>query len=227
MNNRIDQLFKEKLGEHKVAPSAEAWEKVQAGLVKKNKRVIVWRLAAVLALFGASVGAWYFNLEDGHGRTNQLTQTNEVTQPENKTNEQPKEFVVQEVKPAIAKATKKSNWKNNIPYNETTEKQVDHTNENTAVNQQLVEEQVIAEPVLITQTTKQEKPIVIEFTLETVTKPLVKEVVQNSQEENSGLKKILEAAIDMKNGDSDLGIIRDTKNQLFALDFRKDKPKRN
>ena len=227
MNNRIDQLFKEKLGEHKVAPSAEAWEKVQAGLVKKNKRVIVWRLAAVLALFGASVGAWYFTLEDRSDSVNQLTQTNEVTQPEKKDIKEPIRSGEQDVKPAISQATKKTTQKNNIPHKENSKEVADRTEENSVVDQRVIEDPIVTEQVLITQTTKPEKPIVIEFTLEAVTKPPVKEVVQNNQEENSGLKKILDAAIDMKNGDSDLGIIRDTKNQLFALDFRKDKPKRN
>ena len=86
---------------------------------------------------------------------------------------------------------------------------------------------IITEPILLTQTTKPEKPIVIEFTLESIKKPIVTEVAQANEVENSGLKKILEAARDVKNGESDFSIIRETKNQLFALDFRKEKTKRN
>ena len=60
-----------------------------------------------------------------------------------------------------------------------------------------------------------------------ISKEPIIEVAQANEAESSGLKKILETALDVKNGDSDLGIIRDAKNQLFALDFKKDKTKRN
>ena len=36
MSNRIDQLFKDSLSEHKAPPSAEAWEKIHSGLIKKK-----------------------------------------------------------------------------------------------------------------------------------------------------------------------------------------------
>lgn len=36
--NRIDELFKNKLANHQVAPSADAWQKVEAGLTKKIAR---------------------------------------------------------------------------------------------------------------------------------------------------------------------------------------------
>jgi hypothetical protein len=56
--NRIDELFKTKLANHQVAPSADAWQRVEAGLVKKNS-AWVWRLAAAFVLFGLLSGAWY------------------------------------------------------------------------------------------------------------------------------------------------------------------------
>ena len=73
------------------------------------------------------------------------------------------------------------------------------------------------------------KPIVIQFTLEpmpvNVTEPAV--ALASADDDKSGLQKILEKARDIKNGDSELGSLRDAKNELFALDFRKDKTKRN
>jgi len=231
MENRIDQLFKEKLGEHKIAPSAEAWAKVQSGLTKKNKVVIVWRMAAALVLFGAGVGAWYLlNIGDAR-RLNQLSQTNEVIKPEKEVSEKTTESITQSMK-----STSDQNAKTVIKGNKTASRnrveKVDNTTETVVIKnnelEKLMEGNLITtEPILITQTAKTEKPIVIEFTLEAVTKAPMEEVVQVVVEENSGLKKILEAARDVKNGDSDLGIIRDTKNQLFALDFRKEKTKRN
>jgi len=46
-------------------------------------------------------------------------------------------------------------------------------------------------------------------------------------DDKSGFQKILEKARDIKNGESELGSLRDAKNELFALDFRRDKTKRN
>jgi hypothetical protein len=82
---------------------------------------------------------------------------------------------------------------------------------------------------MVTETisvTKAEKPIVIEFTLEAITTD-TQQVAQASEEKNTGLKKIFDKALELKNGESDFGSLRDAKNELFALDFRKDKTKRN
>jgi len=86
---------------------------------------------------------------------------------------------------------------------------------------------ISTDPILIAQNAKTEKPMVIEFTLAPIVNEPVTEVTQNDSESSSGLKKILETARDVKNGEADLGIIRDTKNQLLAFDFKKDKTKRN
>lgn len=229
MNNRIDQLFKGKLIEHKIAPSAEAWEKVQAGISKKNKLVIVWRMAAVLVLLGVSVGTWYFLSVDETGKAGQLSQINEVIKTEIETTEKAPETITKSVKPNIAKTNKIVTEKNESKNVDHSIESIKDTMDNTVTQgyeskNALPDDRVFTETTLITQT---EKPIVIEFTLEAVAKTPVTEVAMASEEENTGLRKILETARDVKNGDSDLGIIRDTKNQLFALDFRKDKTKRN
>ena len=111
-------------------------------------------------------------------------------------------------------------------------KQIENsTSQNIAVENELqkqVEDKVmVTEQERIALSVKKEKPVVIEFTLESISKEPIIEVAQANEAESSGLKKILETALDVKNGDSDLGIIRDAKNQLFALDFKKDKTKRN
>jgi len=82
------------------------------------------------------------------------------------------------------------------------------------------------ETVSIETVAKAEKPIVIEFTLDPVpSATLVTKVTE--AEKSNGFKKILDKAIDLKNGEGELGSLRDAKNELFAFDFKKDKLKRN
>ena len=231
MSNRIDQLFKEKLSDHKVAPSAEAWTKVQTGLSKKNKFLIVWRMAAVFALFGALISTWYYLRNDETITSTQLAEKKEITIPPKVVIEKRSEIVTESAKTTIAQTPKPENGKRR---NEKTKvkKQIENsTSQNIALENELqkqVEDKaMVAEEDLIALSVKKEKPVVIEFTLESISKEPIIEVAQTNEAESSGLKKILETALDVKNGDSDLGILRDAKNQLFALDFKKDKTKRN
>jgi hypothetical protein len=229
MSNRIDQLFKDALSDHKITPSAEAWEKVQAGLTKKNKIIIVWRIAAVFVLFGVLISAWFLLTQDKSITPVQFTEKTELIIPEKNPVKKPVEQNMESTKPYLAQTTKpekrkKGNENSDVKQNPLTETIVIENNEQQKMVEEIV---VVAEPTLITQAAKAEKPVVIEFTLESISKEPVIAVAQSTEVENSGLKKILEAARDVKNGDSDLGIIRDAKDQLFALDFKKDKPKRN
>src|ERR1044071_355585 len=52
MSNKLDKLFKEKLEEHSLQPTAQAWERVEAHLGKKNKMVLWVRVAAAVMLLG-------------------------------------------------------------------------------------------------------------------------------------------------------------------------------
>ncbi|MBI3482347.1 MAG: hypothetical protein HY015_05145 [Bacteroidetes bacterium] len=58
--DRVDQFFKNKLEDHTIAPSENAWAKVEAGLSKKNN-VIVWRWAAAVLLMGALISIIYWS----------------------------------------------------------------------------------------------------------------------------------------------------------------------
>ncbi len=231
MSNRIDQLFKEKLSDHKVAPSAEAWTKVQTGLSKKNKFLIVWRMAAVFALFGALISTWYYLRNDETITSTQLAEKKEITIPPKVVIEKRSEIVTESAKTTIAQTPKPENGKRRNEKSKVKKQIENSTSQNIALENELqkqVEDKaMVAEEDLIALSVKKEKPIVIEFTLESISKEPIIEVAQTNEAESSGLKKILETALDVKNGDSDLGIIRDAKNQLFALDFKKDKTKRN
>ncbi len=59
-NKKIDNLFRNKLVQHEVAPSAAAWSKLAGKMAtKKAGYMVYWRVAAVLILLMTSVFALY------------------------------------------------------------------------------------------------------------------------------------------------------------------------
>ena len=218
MSNRIDQVFKGLLGEYKIQPSAEAWTKVQAGLSKKNKIIFAWRLAAAFLLFGSLLGTWFYVQREPA----QLSET--IIVPEvNKEIEVAIKPTMEKSLPPQATAKRKSKKEKRVAIVETIPIAKNAFEDNEVEQAKVYNIATIAEP---TRMAKSEKPLVIEFTLETISTEPIQEVEAATTEVNSGLKKILDVARDVKNGDTDLGI-RDAKNQLFAFDFKKDKLKRN
>ncbi|MBX2896670.1 MAG: hypothetical protein KF763_14590 [Cyclobacteriaceae bacterium] len=221
--NRIDELFKNKLANHPVPPSADAWQKVEAGLTKKNN-AWVWRLAAALVLFGLVSGAWYRWSKHTQVQPELVQQPLPSPQKEIPVVVQPeeqKQNLVAETKTEQPKQKKKST----IIQSETKKEEPEKVNPEPAI--------VVQPEVLITENKTEpipaRKPIVIEFTLDVMpinmTEPVI--AMASTADDKSGLQKILEKARDIKNGESELGSLRDAKNELFALDFRKDKTKRN
>jgi cell division protein FtsN len=222
--NRIDELFKNKLANHPVAPSADAWQKVEAGLLKKNS-AWVWRLAAALVLFGLVSGAWYLWTKNTEVKPELVQQPvpsqkeiPAIVQPE----EQKQNLVAETKTETQSKQNKKSTFIKSEKKKEETEK-VDNVKPEVTIQPEVLITENKTEP------TPARKPIVIEFTLDAMpinmTEPAV--AVASVDNDKSGLQKILEKARDLKNGESELGSLRDAKNELFALDFRKDKTKRN
>lgn len=229
MNNRIDQLFKDKLGDHRVAPPAEAWLKVEAGVTKKNSYRIVWRAAAVFVLVGlfSAIGIQINRQLQKAEQLSIETNTQNAVTPEH-------EVIPEHVEPAIAlpqaneqsgavTTLKKKHIKVNDPVaviEQEQPPQLQDVLENTELTvAQLEVPESVLEPA-------KEKPVVIEFTLDplpTRTETLAKD----DPDKDSGIMKILDKALDIKNGESDFGSLRNAKNELFALDFRKEKQKRN
>ena len=192
MSNRIDQLFKNMLSEHKAAPSAEAWTKVQSGLSKKNKRIIFWRIAAVFVLFGVLISTWYVLSNDETITHPQLAKKKEIVTPPKEVIKKPVESITESVKTNITQSPenrKRRNEKSEI------KKQIENsTSQNIAVENELqkqVEDKVmVTEQERIALSVKKEKPVVIEFTLESISKEPIIEVAQANEAESSGLKKI-------------------------------------
>jgi hypothetical protein len=234
MSNRIDQLFKSKLGEHSLPPSEESWAKVQAGLSKKNSVIIYWRAAAAVALLGLLVSAWYLFNQSTITEQQQLSQSGTtetiIQQPEIK--QEPKTDQKQALdltgkKKADIKKQSKRSLHTPVAQDLAVKVDVSEHNEEQKTMEQLPE---VNESIALVQEVNQEKAVVIEFVLPTIVETNTSEmaVAAIEDEKSTGIIKLLETARDVKNGDAEFSSsLRDMKNELFAFDFKKDKTKRN
>jgi hypothetical protein len=80
-----------------------------------------------------------------------------------------------------------------------------------------------ATAVAQTTSTPIEKPIVLEFTLEEVVADQT--AVAKAETKNSGLKKMWDTARQLKNGEGPVNQLLEKKDELFALNFKKEKQK--
>ena len=55
--SKLDNMFRAKLHDHKVAPRPEAWTKLKGNLDSDRKKVLLiyWRVAAIVILFLVSI----------------------------------------------------------------------------------------------------------------------------------------------------------------------------
>lgn len=230
MNNRIDQFFKDKLADVRHAPSADAWSRIESGLTKKNKYVIVWRIAAVLALLGLLFGSLYV-------AQNTVSPVKEIVKNSPKKNTPATQQSIDSLSQKQPQENKLLTTAKEKPQEKPKQQKIiKEVIQNQAVlpeqekkeeipNEPILEQMTI-EQVTVAEVIKTEKPVVIEYTLESIAE--TKTEIQTAQaQEKSGLKKLWDAAKDAKNGNGDLGLLRDAKNDLFAFEFRKDKTKRN
>ncbi len=235
--DRVDQFFKNKLEDHSMAPSENAWAKVEAGLSKKNN-VVLWRWAAAALLMGALITIIYSS-QRGIGNSQPALAEKKIkkgspvaSDPSNLT--QPKtESPSQQSSSTFA--AKKNSTKSliqpaKIESEEIQKKEtiavVDHKIKKTEADdmnqgqeaKNKIEEKIIAEATPkkeVASTTR--KPIKLEFTLEDL--PSVETVATTNEVKNTGLKKVLELAREMKQGEGPLTSLREKKNELFAHNF--------
>ncbi len=105
MEKKLDQLFRDKLSNHNITPSVDAWEKINSGLRPKRNPVSKWMaVAAILLLvgFAGAVGYFYFQ---GAGQETQIAglETSnpamDISQSENISEPGPETFMEQSTEP--------------------------------------------------------------------------------------------------------------------------------
>ncbi len=223
MENRVDELFRNKLEYYTSSPSAGTWARIEKSLVKKNNPVSVWRVAAALVLMGCLLTALNWLLSDNDSRSN----SSRVQKIEPKL--APKEIAM-----PVAKAEQKTATIEKQPNTQTQAKRMTLLAAQVNSEATVLEDQPAAEvstvaneltvsptaaPLVIAQI---EKPIVLEITLA----PVEKVVTAQAEEKNSGLKKFFIKAQELKNGESRINLA-DFANRLFASNHKQDQDKNN
>jgi hypothetical protein len=222
MENRLDELFKNKLAHHATHPSEGAWGKLRAGLGKKNRPVIiVWRIAAALLLMGCLIAALYQMQTPSGQIKKEVAQKKEI-----KANPSPAIAKIEskQVEKTISKSLKKKLKpivrtsfapviKEEIRSIEVAE--VEKDNERS-INNVVLPLQVDTKAPIVANV---EKPIVLEFTLV----PIETEAVATLGAEKKRLKKFFEKAKDLKNGEGGIDLA-DFTSKLFAAN---NKPAKN
>ncbi|NJN41909.1 MAG: hypothetical protein HC811_06480 [Flammeovirgaceae bacterium] len=220
---KIDQLFKAKLSDHKVEVSPQVWTSLEQKLTKKNKGITWIRVAAGLALItGASYSILLLNQEPEI-----------IDQPIAKEiQNQPIESL-----PQLAPLEKTKSKVNVTAINQKEEKTTPIIN-TTETNQPIAQielqeskfeqqtallnpEIIINTPILpeqneVGETELKERPMVLVYTLARIEKPAI------AQDQKNGFEKALTIAKEIKNSETDVvGNIRQFKDELFAMQFLK------
>ncbi len=229
MSNKVDKLFKDKLSEHSLPPSAQAWGKIEANLAKKNKGIIWFRIAAVLALFGLLTFVWIRNGND----KDMLPQMANKKPAEVKKKNPELNNKKKEEKPFVARNTSKEEKQGKTASKKEKQTIIQQepvsakTNDQTAVA--LMEEKKVEVPVITnevnTAQVKTQKSIKLTFSLPSLkadTQEPEQAIAATPEEKKSTLQK---AVNDIRTGDV-LGSLRDAKDDLFAWEFKKDKTKK-
>lgn len=223
MENRLDELFKNKLEHHTFSPTQNAWERIEASLVKKNSPVFFWRLAAALLLTGCFLTALYWTTRDNNNLNNNssIVQKMEPAQLVLIETEKPKAKV--DEKKATTKMHRAALKQTKRVESQVTEVESEPTVNLTASTEvvELTANEVTIQPATSTLAIAQiEKPIVLEFTLA----PIETAVTAQTEEKNSGLKKFFIKAKELKNGESGINL-SDFANRLFASNHKQDQEK--
>jgi hypothetical protein len=238
MENKIDQFFKDKLEGNTLLPSEEAWAKVEANLSKKNN-IAVWRIAATILIAGALITVMIWSQRSADQQqpaiaTNHLPKDNSVKEKRMaQSSSKEKKEAVKSAKelPVTSHAQQISpnSNQNNKPVTTTEKKKLVATGESIAEvekdnpSEALAKEGVLEENIKpeatprITIASTHQKSIKLEFTLEDFSSAPPEATVEAK---SSGLKKVWELAREVKNGD---GPVREIKNELLALNFKKNK----
>jgi hypothetical protein len=218
MENKLDKLFRDKLEQHSIAPSAFAWEKVAAGFPKKNNTwALSWRIAAAVALL--AVAGWFaFDFRETETKvitkdTTTQQQKQEVVASEKKETEKP---LTEKKTPApVQRPVARPIVKEAAPALAVTQPTKENEIENIQPEQTIASVEEVTEPVAIQEQVTQPKatkPMVIVYTLAAV-EP--KQEVETAKA--STFKKVIEFAKDVKGGESTtLASVRNWKDNLFG-----------
>lgn len=270
----LDHLFKHKLEDLEKAPSAAAWDKVQANMKKPESHLFrQYGVAAAVVLLMIAGGVFWVNKHNNDQPAEQLAENvgsgesevgspkSEVRSPKeeggsqkeeargtvseersNKAEEMKENPVAEQKEPLLAlnkpPRTEPAQTGNNKTENtepKTQNHEPETGNMELTTNRGLIAESKEPETQNRepgtenrepgTENTEEQTGNTMVFDIEDFNKKAVA-VAENPADEDkdkpSALKRVLEFAKNVKEGDTGLGELREAKNELFALNFKKD-----
>src|SRR5436190_5525835 len=229
----LDEFFREKLATHSMTVPEGAWERVEAGLGKKNNGLIWLRWAAALLAGVLLFGTLWLQRNTGP----EMAQNKKV---------QPGQSPVlkKELAPPLAdRKTESSQTQLEVKksHNQQVKKvlrvpqeqqkqELITSSEITPVEELEKTEMEEVKPVIETAPVAEQKSkaIVLTYTLDPViTASEAREenseanVVAETDKKSKGFKRMIDLANEVKNSESPLGELRLKKSELFALDLKK------
>ncbi len=216
--NKLDELFQEKLTNHSVVPSPEAWQKIEAGLSKKTRPLIWLRWAAVFLLGGLLLSVLWLRSPE---TPSTITESRSV--PESPRNDNQKQAFVEKKQMNRTQVKKRPARKKPAEHPMV---QQEPGKEALAVIDKAGVVMPASETVVVqTSPAQTQVPIVLVYTLDSIEPsaitPSALVATAGSDKKDSSLKRVLEFASTLKNSDSPLDNLRNAKEELFALDFKK------
>ena len=224
MNNRLDSYFRERLRDHTTQPSPASWDKVETRISKKNNKAFLLKIAAAIAAIG--IASVIILDQTTNTVTPQVAEQQPVKQSPPKSETGTTQVLKAEDSAAPAKKSPAVAHKVNTNNQVSSEKKIveqDATITPAPVVLEAVDEKQM---IAVVQTEKPKaKKIVLVYSLPTINKPSNENVAVAEEEKRTGFQKVMDVAMDVRASESPLGELREAKDDLFALEFKKDKNK--
>jgi hypothetical protein len=246
-----DKLFKERFSDYERQAPASAWERIESNLDRPNYKGLWMKVAAGLALLAIAAIAWYATSHESLQNNEDLTKKEVSTQPEKETQypvvdqqtNSPTETqsLSFEETPALAeRSSKESKRIRNESSIKSLNKNPEESNERpTDIEMQdLMVEPLALNPEIvnnenssaITVVQSNTNSHVIIYTAEEVNERFLKKNSDNAtsdEKKPSGIQRLITIAADLKNTEGGFGELREKKNEILALNFKKNNEVKN
>lgn len=244
MNQQPDKFFRDKLDRYQRPAPAGAWNKIEAGLAKKNNKPVRWlAIAASLLLLAVATFLFWPQKKNTRQPAPLAKQQENVAPPattekniqpernpavaEQKTVDEPKHTVPHKPTPKKTGRIKPEAPAANVTVAgaETEERMVPVTGKPSEIQKPSTEQPVVASTASSTEQPG-DKNITLVFSAAASEAYLDKKSLAeatSSGKKSSTLKKLLKKAEDLKTNQDPFGELRQKKNEILALNFKSDK----
>ena len=238
MNQQPDKLFHDKLHGYQKPVGADVWERIRAAPAHRSRQT-VWLRAAASILIVAAAGILIFPViqHDRRPVAGEAGQTAPASPTESlaSENQAPEENTAKdETSPstarhaALAKKSPSKRSSNVLKPDTSAEPPIVPSPAPLEETGVLASEQVVVtNPSLGSPTPSQRKTVTIVFTSEEVNQKYLSRKNEahatSDEKQPSTLRNLLDKAQDLKHNQDPLGEIRQKKDEILAMNFRKDK----